>query len=177
MAITPPTPIYWARAVCQDWTLYLAATEEGLCYVGSANQPYGELTDWAKFRFADARLLQDDARMQNYAREMAEFMCGERTRFTIPFDLRGTPFQLAVWDALGQIPFGETRTYSDIARQIGRPDAVRAVGAAIGANPALIAVPCHRVVGKNGSLTGYRGGLPMKHKLLELEHAYEISHK
>src|SRR5690606_30640320 len=92
-----------------------------------------------------------------------------RTSFTMPMDPRGTPFQLKVWEALGRIPYGETRSYTDISEQIGKPSAVRAVGTAIGANPLLIAVPCHRVVAKDGSLTGYRGGLEMKAKLLQFE--------
>ena len=75
-------------------------------------------------------------------------------------DYKGTSFQMAVWNALCQIPYGQTFTYSDIANQIGKPAAVRAVGAAIGANPLLITVPCHRVIGKSGALTGYRGGWP-----------------
>lgn len=87
----------------------------------------------------------------------------------MPLDLTGTIFQEAVWTALKNIPFGETKTYTDIAKNIGRPNSVRAVGAAIGANPLLMVVPCHRVVSKSGGMAGYRGGVPMKKALLELE--------
>ena len=84
-------------------------------------------------------------------------------------DLHGTPFQMAVWEALRKIPFGVTVSYTDIAERIGKPSSVRAVGTAIGANPVLITVPCHRVIAKSGKLTGYRGGLDMKEQLLGLE--------
>lgn len=161
--------IYWTLLRQEDWSLYVAATSKGLCYVGSQNKPYEELADWAKSRFPYGVLVHDDAKLQPYVTELIEYFLGKRTNFTIPFDFQGTAFQLAVWNALCAIPYGQTQTYSDIANQVQRKAAVRAVGAAIGANPVLITVPCHRVIGKNGSLTGYRGGLEMKQKLLQLE--------
>ena len=91
-------------------------------------------------------------------------------RFNVPLDLHGTPFQLAVWNALLHVDAGATTSYSDIASRVGSPTAVRAAGAAVGRNPVSIVVPCHRVLGSNGSLTGYAGGLPRKRALLELEH-------
>ena len=94
---------------------------------------------------------------------------GRRRSVDLPLCASGTPFQRAVWQALLEIPYGETRSYADIARRIGRPKAVRAVGTANGANPVSIIVPCHRVIGTDGSLTGYAGGLENKHKLLALE--------
>ena len=102
-------------------------------------------------------------------RQLREYFAGERWRFDLPLDLTGTPFQTRVWRALEQIPYGETRSYRDIAEGIGAPAAVRAVGAANGANPIAIIVPCHRVVGAGGKLTGYGGGLPLKQSLLALE--------
>jgi methylated-DNA-[protein]-cysteine S-methyltransferase len=101
--------------------------------------------------------------------QLQEYFAGRRTRFTLELDLRGTEFQQSCWRALLQIPYGETRSYSDIARAIGRPQAVRAVGMANHDNPIAIIVPCHRVVGANGSLTGYGGGLDVKRRLLDLE--------
>lgn len=89
--------------------------------------------------------------------------------FTIPIDVYGTAFQLAVWNTVREIPYGETHSYSEIAERIQKPNAVRAVGTAVGANPLLITIPCHRVIGKNGKLTGFRGGLAMKKELLKLE--------
>jgi O-6-methylguanine DNA methyltransferase len=94
---------------------------------------------------------------------------GALRQFTLPLDLQGTPFQLCVWRELQTIPFGEFRTYSGIAQAIGAPRAVRAVGAANGANPVAIVVPCHRVIGSGGQLVGYGGGLPLKKRLLDLE--------
>ena len=101
--------------------------------------------------------------------QLREYFAGERREFTVPLDLGGTPFQNRVWRALLSIPFGETRTYTEIARQIGKPAAVRAVGAANGRNPISIIAPCHRVLGSTGNLTGFAGGLQAKAHLLALE--------
>ncbi|TMV44215.1 methylated-DNA--[protein]-cysteine S-methyltransferase [Paenibacillus mesophilus] len=161
--------IYWTLLVHSGWNLYMAATEKGLCYVGSPNKPFEQLAEWVRGRYPGSRLVQDDEKVKPYAEQIVEYLQGVRTGFTIPFDFRGTSFQLAVWEALCEIPYGQTRSYSDIAYLIQKPASVRAVGAAIGANPILITVPCHRVIGKNGSLTGYRGGLEMKTELLRLE--------
>jgi methylated-DNA-[protein]-cysteine S-methyltransferase len=102
-------------------------------------------------------------------RQLSEYFAGSRKEFDVPLALHGTPFQLDVWRALQRIPYGETRSYEQIAHSIGRPTATRAVGAANGANPIPIIVPCHRVIGKNGALTGFGGGIPVKRKLLDLE--------
>ena len=101
--------------------------------------------------------------------EVDEYFAGKRTAFDIPLAPEGTPFQQEVWKALRAIPFGETRSYMDVARTIGKPRAVRAVGAANGRNPLGIVVPCHRVIGADGSLTGYAGGMERKKFLLDLE--------
>ena len=103
------------------------------------------------------------------ALQIEEYFAGKRKKFSLPLKMQGTEFQMAVWDALKSIPYGETRSYKEIAVQIGRPKAVRAVGMANHRNPISIIVPCHRVIGHNGSLTGYGGGLPAKKLLLELE--------
>jgi methylated-DNA-[protein]-cysteine S-methyltransferase len=107
--------------------------------------------------------------LQKAALELKEYFEGKRTGFTFPMRAEGTPFQMSVWDALLTIPFGETRTYGEIARQVQNEKGSRAVGMACNKNPIMIAVPCHRVVGANGSLTGYAGGLPIKQSLLLLE--------
>ena len=109
--------------------------------------------------------------MQPYLSELEEYFAGKRREFTFPLDLRGTDFQLACWRALLAIPYGETRTYADIARAVGKPNAFRAVGMANNRNPIAIVVPCHRVIASDGSLCGYGGGLDVKRKLLELEGA------
>ena len=103
------------------------------------------------------------------AEELGEYFAGTRKVFTVPLSPHGTEFQLAVWEALRVIPYGETRTYGEIAAAVGRPKAARAVGMANHDNPLLIFTPCHRVVGKNGVLTGFACGLEVKRRLLELE--------
>ncbi|WP_020619794.1 methylated-DNA--[protein]-cysteine S-methyltransferase [Paenibacillus daejeonensis] len=162
-------PVYWDLLEYKNWRLYLAAEESGLCFVGSLNGAFEELSAWAAARRPNEPLLQDRERLRPYVQEVTQYLSGETTVWDLPVAYRGTPFQQAVWEALREIPYGVTRTYSEIAQQIGRPAAVRAVGAAIGANPVMLYIPCHRVIGKDGALTGFRGGLEMKSLLLELE--------
>lgn len=102
-------------------------------------------------------------------RQLREYFEGKRKSFSLALDLRGTSFQRNVWEALLAIPFGQTRSYRDLAKRLGNPQATRAVGAANGRNPISIIVPCHRVIGSNGKLTGFAGGLEVKARLLELE--------
>lgn len=118
------------------------------------------------FKFEDAPRL-----LRPYVSELEEYFRGKRREFTLPLDLRGTEFQLACWRALLAIPYGETRTYADIARAVGKTKAFRAVGMANHRNPIAVVVPCHRVIASNGTLCGYGGGLEAKRKLLELEGA------
>lgn len=101
--------------------------------------------------------------------QLDEYLSGKRKVFDLPFELKGTDFQKSVWEAVNQIPFGQTTTYMKLSQKLGNPAAIRAVGAAIGANPVLVIVPCHRIIGTNGQLTGYAGGLKRKQALLELE--------
>jgi methylated-DNA-[protein]-cysteine S-methyltransferase len=116
-------------------------------------------------------LLQDKNHpiLREVERQLKDYFAGKLKRFSIPLDSKGTEFQKKVWEALVTIPFGETRSYAQIAKQIGHPKAVRAVGAANGKNPISIIAPCHRVIGSNGKLTGYAGGLEAKARLLGLE--------
>jgi O-6-methylguanine DNA methyltransferase len=116
------------------------------------------------------RFEESERAVRPYARELEEYFAGQRHEFSFPLDLRGTEFQLACWRALLQIPYGETRTYADIARAVGKPTGFRAVGMANNRNP-LAVVPCHRVIASDGTLCGYGGGLDVKRKLLELEGA------
>jgi methylated-DNA-[protein]-cysteine S-methyltransferase len=111
----------------------------------------------------------DDDAFRDVVEQVEAYFAGERTKFDVELDMVGTAFQRRVWAALLTIPYGETRSYGEIARQIGSPGAFRAVGLANGHNPIGIIVPCHRVIGSNGSLTGYGGGLDRKRALLELE--------
>ncbi len=114
---------------------------------------------------------RDDAILTRAATQLGEYFAGKRRAFDLPLDFRGTDFQRSVWAALLTIPAGETRSYGQIARQVGRPTAFRAVGAANGRNPISIVAPCHRVIGSNGALTGFAGGLEAKKLLLDLEGA------
>lgn len=106
------------------------------------------------------------------ANELQEYLAGKRTAFDIPLAPAGTEFQHAVWKALQNIPYGQTRSYADIAAVVGNPKATRAVGSANNRNPIAVLIPCHRVVGSNGKLTGYAGGLALKQRLLDLERAH-----
>jgi methylated-DNA-[protein]-cysteine S-methyltransferase len=129
---------------------------------------------WEKERPGRVRLdigAQDPTRpvLVETGRQLEEYFAGRREQFALPLDMIGTAFQRKVWNALLTIPFGETRTYKDVARHVGNPDAVRAVGAANGRNPVSIVAPCHRVVGSSGKLTGFAGGLDVKARLLTLE--------
>jgi methylated-DNA-[protein]-cysteine S-methyltransferase len=114
---------------------------------------------------------RDDGAFAAARRQLTEYFGGERATFDLPLAPPGTPFQQRVWTELQALGHGETTTYAELARRIGRPTAIRAVGAANGANPVSIVIPCHRVIGSNGTLTGYGGGLEAKRFLLELERA------
>jgi methylated-DNA-[protein]-cysteine S-methyltransferase len=106
--------------------------------------------------------------------QLRAYFAGELRKFDLPLDMQGTAFQKRVWEELLHIPYGETRSYMQVAKALGAPHAVRAVGAANGANPVPIVVPCHRVIGSSGKLTGYGGGLELKKRLLELEGAWAM---
>jgi methylated-DNA-[protein]-cysteine S-methyltransferase len=121
----------------------------------------------------DPGVVQDEHALAHVRKQIEEYCAGARTAFDLELALAGTQFQRAVWNALLEIPYGETRSYGDIARAIGQPKAARGVGAANHANPIGLIVPCHRVIGANGSLTGYGGGLPLKRALL----AHEAAHR
>ena len=122
-----------------------------------------------KGRKPPAEATRDDARLSDVVAQLDDYFAGRRKTFDLRLAPQGTPFQLEVWKALQGITYGQTCSYSDIARTIGRPAAVRAVGAANGANPIPIIIPCHRVIGASGSLTGFGGGLGVKRRLLDLE--------
>lgn len=163
--------LYWSSTPSAQGVCTVIATEKGVCWTGTpgTDREYG-LT-WLERRMAIARLVEGEevAPLSQAIDQLRRYFAGERLQFSCPLDLRGTPFQVAVWQELYRIPYGATRSYAQIAEAIGRPKAVRAVGAANGANPVAVIVPCHRVIGSNGALTGYGGGLPMKTWLLALE--------
>lgn len=161
--------VYYGEMNDTNGTIYVAATDKGLCYVGSLNEGINELKNWIDKKRSGATLIENEEKISPYTGQLEDYLKGKRRSFDVSIDVKGTPFQEAIWNELQNIPYGETASYTDIANNIGNPTAVRAVGAAIGANPVLMVVPCHRVVAKNGNLTGFRGGIPMKEKLLALE--------
>ncbi len=120
---------------------------------------------------ANGAVENNDTVLAACAAQLTDYFAGKRRHFDLPLAPQGSPFQLSVWAALANIPFGQVRSYRDIAQSIGNPAAVRAVGAANGRNPLPIVVPCHRVIGSNGALTGFAGGLEVKRFLLDLERA------
>lgn len=156
-----PTPLGDMLAVASD---------QGLCMLEFDIQQRAdrELGQVEAARGGPARAGRN-AMLEQLAVELAEYFEGQRQVFGVPLDLVGTPFQVDAWHALRQIPYGRTRSYAEQARAIGRPTATRAVAAANGQNKVSIVVPCHRVIGSDGSLTGFGGGLPRKRALLALE--------
>jgi methylated-DNA-[protein]-cysteine S-methyltransferase len=128
-------------------------------YMQDGRKPKRIATDWS----------ESDTPFADVKRQLEEYFAGERTTFDVPLAPKGAPFEREVWHALQEIPYGETVSYGEIARRVGQPTAARAVGTANGRNPISVIVPCHRVIGADGSLTGYGGGLERKRLLLELE--------
>jgi methylated-DNA-[protein]-cysteine S-methyltransferase len=148
----------WRPFLFGEYCFALVAGEEGLEQIRFEGTP-------------PVGVARDDRfpMLRKTGEQLRAYFSGELTDFDLPLNLRGTAFQKSVWDALLTIPYGETRSYLQIAERLGAPKAVRAVGAANGQNPAPIVVPCHRVIGSNGKLTGFGGGLPLKRFLLDLE--------
>lgn len=150
--------------------LVLGSIDDQLCLYDWQVEPHSSHVDQRLKRMLQAEIRQGaSAVTERAAEELREYFAGQRSQFDIPLRLVGTPFQLSVWHSLLDIPYGQTRSYADIARRIGRPSAVRAVANANGANAISIFVPCHRVIGSDHSLTGYGGGLDAKRYLLTLE--------
>ena len=161
--------------------LFLAASDRGLVALEFDARLPGQQTirpnprhlrsESGRAKDQGVRFEPSAAAVYAYVQQLEEYFAGQRREFTFPLDLRGTEFQLACWQALLAIPYGETRTYADIARVVGKSGAFRAVGMANNRNPVAIVVPCHRVIGSDGTLCGYGGGLEIKRKLLGLEGA------
>jgi len=144
----------------------LVSSGQGVAGVKSDNKTSSLLDRWER---SGIRIKEGNGYNDAVARELDAYFAGKLIRFSVPLDLRGTDFQLEVWKQLQKIPYGETRSYGQIARDIGRPTASRAVGRANNTNPVAIVVPCHRVIGADGTLVGYGGGLDRKQALLDLE--------
>ena len=159
-----------AFADCVFGRLLVGATGRGVCFLGFAEPDDGLMGDLRR-RFPKAEIVADDAGLAATLAMVLEFLEEPAAALALPLDLRGTVFQQRVWAALCQIPPGQTRTYSEVAAMIGAPRAVRAVARSCATNPVSLAVPCHRVLGKGGDLTGYRWGVPRKRALLASERA------
>jgi methylated-DNA-[protein]-cysteine S-methyltransferase len=150
-------------------SLRIASTARGLAYLELPHAAGRGLAGWLRRCEPDAKLEEDPEANRTPAAQIVEYLEGRRREFDLPLDPRGTPFQLRVWQALREIPYGETRSYRDVAREIRQPSAVRAVGAANGANPIALVIPCHRVIAASGRLGGYGGGCELKARLLAME--------
>lgn len=149
---------YFCKYKFENISLYLVATETHLINI--------------QFTQPQKALLQTTELLSMTTIQLDEYFQGKRTTFSLPFKLTGTPFQLAVWKELQNIPYGQTTSYKEIAQKINKPKAYRAVGMANNKNPLPIIIPCHRVIGSNGKLIGYAGGLKLKNYLLELEKSH-----
>jgi AraC family transcriptional regulator of adaptative response/methylated-DNA-[protein]-cysteine methyltransferase len=160
--------IRFALAQCSLGSILVAATERGVCAITLGDDPDALLRD-LQDRFPRARLRGGDAGFERTVATVIGFVEAPATGFDLPLDLQGTSFQLRVWQALRAIPVGETVSYGDIARRLGVPNASRAVGAAIAANPVAVAVPCHRVIRSDGHISGYHWGVARKRALLARE--------
>ncbi|RHG10836.1 methylated-DNA--[protein]-cysteine S-methyltransferase [Megamonas funiformis] len=150
--------VYFCKYQFENISLYLVATETHLINI--------------QFTQPQKALLQTTELLSMATIQLDEYFQGKRTTFSLPFKLTGTPFQLAVWKELQNIPYGKTTSYKEIAQKINKPKAYRAVGMANNKNPLPIIIPCHRVIGSNGKLIGYAGGLNLKNYLLELEKSH-----
>ncbi|MFF2093506.1 methylated-DNA--[protein]-cysteine S-methyltransferase [Paenibacillus sp. NPDC058174] len=164
--------LVWDKLNIEGREWLLLATERGVCRIIFPHEGLEDFRGWMQRIVPGSEPQQDAAviKATGIGEWLQSYFAGDEPEISnIPLDLIGTSFQQQVWNELGRVPYGETRTYGEIAAAVGRPQAVRAVGAANGANPIPVLLPCHRIIGANRKLTGFRGGLEMKRKLLDLE--------
>src|SRR5699024_715278 len=161
--------IFYATTTLLGRPFIMAATKQGLCYVDNTEYTFTELTNRFTRYSADVTLIENKAFIKTFNEKVKAYYKGDYKMFDVHLVMNGTNFQIKVWKALQNIPYGQTANNSEIAEAINHPKAVRAVANAIGANPLLIFVPCHRVIGKDGSLTGFRAGIKLKKQLLTIE--------
>ena len=148
-------------------TYVILSSKQGIVCIEPQEEAENRIVRW---QHSDIQIKEEESEYnRKAASELDDYFAGRLSRFGLPLVLRGTPFRRRVWQQLLDIPYGETISYSDLAHSIGQDKAARPVGGAVGSNPVSIIVPCHRVIGSNGSLTGYGGGLPRKRALLDLE--------
>jgi O-6-methylguanine DNA methyltransferase len=161
--------VHIARSNSPIGRVRVASTKLGLAYVELPHSSGRGMRDWMERYVPEHRCVEEMGPNAAAIEQILEYLASERTHFDIPLDLRGTPFQRAVWDVLLEIPYGDSCSYAEVARAIGKPNAQRAVGSANNANPVAIVVPCHRVIAADGSLGGYGGGQDLKARLLAME--------
>ncbi len=163
--------VYWSRVSTINGEYILMATEKGICWVGLPNSSLEKGKLWLSKHLSVKKFREkgEHPALKKAAHKLKMFIKGEKIEFNVPFDIYGTSFQKQVWEKMAKIKYGTTNTYKDLALAVGRPKASRAIGVACRTNPLAIFIPCHRVVGSNGKLTGYAGGLSTKEWLLQLE--------
>lgn len=164
--------IYHTVVACPMGRLLVAATDQGVCSVKLGNSD-SELEDILLSEFPAANHQQDGGPLTISVAEILSYLDGERTGLDLPLDIQATAFQQQVWQMLRTIPYGETRTYQQVAEALGKDSSSRAVGTACGSNPVALVIPCHRVLRKDGGLGGYRWGLERKKSLLQMEQAVD----
>jgi len=161
--------MYASKILWEEWCFVLVSSEQGIRLIDLHGTSLSELSERLGVEIVQGGMKTAAVNQDLARQEIEEYLNGDRKSFSSPLDMRGTSFQIEVWNELLNILYGETRSYGEIAAAVGRPRAARAIGAAVGANPLPIIVPCHRVIGKNGSLVGFGGGLRLKERLLLLE--------
>lgn len=167
--------IFYGETESPIGPLTIVCTSKGVCRIeyGTEDETMANIHVWVKKHFLKSEMIRDDEQVIPVARQLREYFNGQRLDFDVPVDLHGTPFQKKVWETLREIPHGETRTYKEVAQAMNAGKAVRAIGNANNKNPLPIVIPCHRVIGSNGSLVGYGGGLDKKQFLLEIEKSHK----
>ncbi len=155
-------PVFADTVKFERWQFVTLSSEKGVRTIDLHGTPPAKLAGRLRLRLVTGE-------NREAVRQLTEYLAGVRRAFDLPLDLHGTPFQIEVWNELLHVPYGRTISYSELAARVGRPRAARAVGAAVRANPIPIIVPCHRVIGKDGALVGFGGGLDLKQRLLSLE--------
>ena len=165
------TKVYCTSFDSRIGRIYVASTDTGVCKISVPRETRKDFFDWLKEHFDVDMVIDNRARNREVIDQLTRYFNGKLAKFTCPFDLMGTPFQIRVWKELNKIPYGSTITYKALAKRVNAPGASQAVGRANGANPLPIIIPCHRVLGSDGSLVGYSCGIKTKEFLLRLEGA------
>lgn len=171
MSKTMDKSVYYCTHYTDFGQMFFASTDEGLCMVNFMDEDIEKQLDLLKKYFHEANIIEDEKKNNKAIIQLEEYFFGVRKKFDLKFHLIGTPFQIKVWNILSEIEYGKIFTYKDVAEKLGNIRKCRAVGGAIGKNPIVIIIPCHRVIGSNGKLTGFSalGGIALKKRLLDLE--------